>query len=58
VFLSTHSLDVAQTLAQRIGIVQRGRLIHCGTLEDLRKQAAVDGSLEDVFLTLVEEKAS
>src|SRR5262249_44309921 len=58
VFLSTHSLDVAQELAGRIGIVDRGRLIGCGTLADLRKQAAVDGSLEEVFLALVEEEAS
>jgi ABC-2 type transport system ATP-binding protein len=55
VFLSTHSLDVAQELADRIGIVDRGRLITCGTLEMLRKQAALDGSLEDVFLKLTEE---
>ena len=58
VFLSTHSLDVAQELATRIGIINRGRLIGCGTLDFLRKQAAVDGSLESVFLSLVEEKAS
>jgi ABC-2 type transport system ATP-binding protein len=55
VFLSTHSLDVAQELAQRIGIVDRGRLIGCGTLEALRRQACSDGSLEDVFLKLTEE---
>lgn len=56
VFLSTHSLDVAQELADRIGIVQRGRLVGLGTLDTLRKQAAVDGSLEEVFLTLVKEE--
>jgi ABC-2 type transport system ATP-binding protein len=58
VFLSTHSLDIAQELADRIGIVERGRLIGCGTLADLRKQASVDGSLEDVFLKLTEEAAA
>jgi ABC-2 type transport system ATP-binding protein len=58
VFLSTHSLDVAQELADRIGIVDHGRLITCGTLESLRKQAALDGSLEDVFLKLTEEAVS
>jgi ABC-2 type transport system ATP-binding protein len=58
VFLSTHSLDVAQQLAGRIGIVERGRLISCGPLEALRKQAALDGSLEDVFLKLTQEAAS
>jgi ABC-2 type transport system ATP-binding protein len=56
VFLSTHSLDVAQELAERIGIVDHGRLISCGTLDDLRRQAEMDGSLEDVFLKLTEEE--
>jgi ABC-2 type transport system ATP-binding protein len=55
IFLSSHSLDVVQQLADRIGIVEHGRLISCGTLEALRKQAALDGSLEDVFLKLTEE---
>jgi ABC-2 type transport system ATP-binding protein len=54
VFLSTHSLDIAQQLADRIGIVDHGRLISCGTLEALREQAAIGGSLEDVFLKLTE----
>ncbi|MCX7701916.1 MAG: ABC transporter ATP-binding protein [Gemmataceae bacterium] len=58
VFLSTHSLDIVQELASRIGIIHRGRLIGCGTLEALRKQAAHDGSLEDVFLKLTEEEPS
>jgi ABC-2 type transport system ATP-binding protein len=57
VFLSTHSLDVAQQLADRIGIVEHGRLISCGNLEALRKDAALDGSLEDVFLKITEEAA-
>ena len=55
VFLSTHSLDIAQELANRIGIVDHGRLIGCGTLAALRKQAALDGSLEDVFLKMTQE---
>jgi ABC-2 type transport system ATP-binding protein len=55
VFLSSHSLDVVQELADRIAIIEHGRLISCGTLEALRTQAAVDGSLEDVFLTLTRE---
>jgi ABC-2 type transport system ATP-binding protein len=55
VFLSSHSLDVVEQLADRIGIVERGRLISCGSLDALRKQAELDGSLEDVFLKLTEE---
>jgi ABC-2 type transport system ATP-binding protein len=52
VFLSSHSLDVVEELADRIGIVNHGRLIGCGTLDALRRQASVHGPLEQVFLTL------
>jgi ABC-2 type transport system ATP-binding protein len=52
VFLSSHSLDVVEELADRMAIINHGRLISCGTLEALRAQASVDGSLEQVFLTL------
>ncbi|HLW65649.1 MAG TPA: ABC transporter ATP-binding protein [Gemmataceae bacterium] len=55
VFLSTHSLDIVQELATRIGIIHRGRLIGCGSLESLRTQASLDGSLEEVFLKLTDE---
>ncbi len=58
IFLSSHSLDVVEELADRIGILRAGRLIGCGTVETLRSQARVDGSLEDVFLTLTEEETS
>ena len=57
VFLSSHSLDVVQELADRIGIVEHGRLIAQGTLETLRKQASLDGTLEEVFLKITEEAA-
>jgi ABC-2 type transport system ATP-binding protein len=55
VFLSTHTLNIAEELADRIGIIDRGQLLGCGTLEDLRKHAAMDGSLEDLFLKITEE---
>jgi ABC-2 type transport system ATP-binding protein len=58
VFLSSHSLDVVEELADRIAIVEHGRLISCGTLEALRTQAAVDGSLEEVFLKMTETVAA
>jgi ABC-2 type transport system ATP-binding protein len=58
VFLSTHSLDVAQELADRIGVVSKGRLIGCGTLDALRQQADLQGTLEDVFLKLTEEESA
>ena len=55
IFLSTHTLDIAQELADRIGILDRGKLLGCGTLTDLRKQANADGSLEDLFMKITEE---
>jgi ABC-2 type transport system ATP-binding protein len=54
VFLSSHSLDVVEQLADRIGIILGGKLIGCGTLEELRGQAAHNGPLEDVFLKLTQ----
>ena len=52
VILTTHILDVAERLADRIGIVRNGRLLAEGTLEELRTQAGDAGTLEDVFLRL------
>jgi ABC-2 type transport system ATP-binding protein len=51
VILTTHILEVAERLAQRIGIIQHGRLIAEGTLEQLRARSE-GGTLEDVFLHL------
>jgi ABC-2 type transport system ATP-binding protein len=53
VILTTHILEVAERLAQRIGIIQGGRLIAQGTLDELRAQTQA-GTLEDVFLQLTE----
>jgi len=54
VLLTTHILEVAERLAQRIGIIARGRLLAEGTLDELRQQAGLPGAtLEDVFLGLV-----
>jgi ABC-2 type transport system ATP-binding protein len=58
IFLSTHTLDIAQELADRIGIIDRGRLLGCGTMKDLQKQASSDGNLEDLFLKITEEVES
>jgi ABC-2 type transport system ATP-binding protein len=51
VILTTHILEVAERLAQRIGIIQHGRLIAEGTLDELRV-ASPDATLEDLFLQL------
>jgi ABC-2 type transport system ATP-binding protein len=53
IILTTHILEVAERLAQRIGIIQHGRLIAQGTLDELRSQSQ-GGTLEDVFLHLTQ----
>ena len=59
VFLSTHSISVAEEVCHRIGIIQRGRLIACGTMMDLHAQAKnKNGTLESVFLELTQEPAT
>jgi ABC-2 type transport system ATP-binding protein len=54
VILTTHILEVAERLAERIGIMSGGRLIAEGTMEELRSSSGrAAGSLEDIFLQLV-----
>ena len=57
IFMSTHSLEVAEEVCSRIAIIQGGRIIGTGTAEELRGQAGVDGGLEKTFLTLTEGSA-
>jgi len=52
VFFSTHILEVAERLCDRVGIIIEGKLVACGTLDELRTTA--DESLESVFLELVD----
>jgi ABC-2 type transport system ATP-binding protein len=57
VILTTHILEVAERLAERIGVIDKGRLIAEGTLDELRDRAGHKGSsLEDVFLELVAQE--
>lgn len=53
VFLSTHILEIAEHMCDRVGIINSGELIAVGSLQDLRKKAkAGEASLEEIFLTL------
>jgi ABC-2 type transport system ATP-binding protein len=53
IFMSTHTLQVAEDVCDRIGVIHRGRMIATGTTEDLRREAGVsDADLEKVFLNL------
>jgi ABC-2 type transport system ATP-binding protein len=51
--MSTHTLEVAQAMCDRIAIIQQGRIVAEGTMDQLRQQtAAGDASLEELFLRL------
>lgn len=53
VLMSTHTLEVAEAMCDRIGIIQNGNIVACGSMEELREQTATgDASLEELFLKL------
>ena len=52
VFLSTHILEIAERMCDRIGIINEGRLIAVGTMAELRALGKGETSLEDIFLSL------
>ena len=49
VFLTSHVLEIVEKLCTDVGIIARGRLVHHGTMDELRR----DGSLEEKFITVV-----
>lgn len=55
IILTTHILALAEDLADRIGIIQRGELVALGTLGELLTQGASGGRLEDAFLSITGE---
>ncbi len=56
IFMSTHSLSVAEEIADRLAIIERGKIIAMGTLDELYARARSDASdLEKVFLQIIEE---
>ncbi|MFX1501247.1 MAG: ABC transporter ATP-binding protein [Promethearchaeota archaeon] len=59
VLFSTHIMEIAQELCDRIGIINKGKMVGIGTMEELRKQSnKIGASLEDVFLRLTEQDTS
>jgi ABC-2 type transport system ATP-binding protein len=54
VFLSTHQTSVAEEMADRVGIIHRGRLVAVGTPAELHAKAGTDGALERAFLSITE----
>ena len=56
VFFSTHILEVAEKLCDRVGIINNGKLIFVGTLEELRNKLKENKSLEELFLEMIKNK--
>lgn len=56
VFFSTHVLEVAEKLCDRVGIIHKGNLIFVGTYEELKSEVKEGSSLEEMFLELTENE--
>ena len=58
VIFSTHIMEVAEKLCDRVGIINRGKIVGEGTVNELRKLVkSAEGSLEDIFLKVTEQEA-
>ena len=55
IMFSTHVMEVAQELCDRIGIINKGKLIAIGSFEEIKHIANKDGTLESIFLELTDE---
>ena len=55
IMFSTHVMEVAQELCDRIGIINKGKLIAIGSLDEIKHIANKDGTLESIFLELTDE---
>lgn len=56
VFFSTHVMEVAEKLCDRLAIINKGRIVFTGTLAELKALQGTDGSLESLFLELVDDE--
>jgi ABC-2 type transport system ATP-binding protein len=54
VFFSTHVLDVAEKVCDRLAIINKGKVVFCGSMEEIREHAQENQSLEKLFLELTE----
>lgn len=53
VLVSTHTLELAESLCDRLAVIDGGRVVACGSMADLRREAAAEGAgLEEIFLKI------
>lgn len=55
VLFSTHVLDVAEKICDRVGIIDHGKLLFVGTIEEMKKHFSINKSLEEMFLELTND---
>ena len=53
VFFSTHILEIAEKLCDRVGIINKGKLIYVGTLDRFKEKYPENNSLEDIFINII-----
>ena len=56
VFFSTHILEVAEKLCDRVGIINKGKLIFVGTFEEMKSKLKDNGTLEELFLEITQDE--
>ena len=56
VFFSTHVLDVAEKLCDRVAIINKGKILFSGTLPEMKERFEKDESLEKIFLELTSDE--
>lgn len=56
VFFSTHVLEVAEKLCDRVGIINKGKLIFVGTFEEMKTKLKDNGTLEELFLEIIQDE--
>lgn len=55
VFFSTHVMEIAQELCDRLAIINKGKIIAVGTFDEIKETSNKTGSLEEIFLELTDE---
>ena len=58
ILMSTHTLDAAESLCDRIAIIAGGKIVACGTMDELRVGAQQEGGLEEIFMRLTGQLAA
>ena len=56
IFFSTHILEIAEKLCDRIAIINKGKILFIGTIDELKEKYTNKNSLEDIFIEIIEKR--